>query len=61
MTDDSQERATQIAELVKRIAEQKRREAAASQALERARKSIERRERFVPKQIVPNKPIELSF
>jgi len=52
MTDDSQNRTAEIVELVKRIAEQKRREAAASQALERARKSIERRERFVPKQIV---------
>ena len=61
MTKDSQNRTVEIVELVKRIAEQKRREAAATQATERARKAIQRREQFVPKQVTPEKPVELNF
>jgi len=61
MTDDSQSRATEIVDFVKRIAEQRQRQAAAVQAAERARECIQRRERFVPKGIVPDKPVELNF
>lgn len=61
MTDNPHNRAVEIVDFVKRIAEQKHRQAAAIQATERARKSIQRREQFVPKEVLPDKPVDLSF
>jgi hypothetical protein len=53
--------AVEIAEFVKRMAEQQRRQADASEAVRRARESIRERQQFVPKQIPPTQSVRIGF
>jgi len=50
-----------IADFARKMAELKRRQAAASEAVRRAQEAIRAREQFVPKQILPAKSIETAF
>lgn len=48
-------------ELVRKVAEQKRRRAAATEAIAKARTNVRARQRFVPERISPVRPVEMRF
>ena len=61
MSGDTKSNLMETTELLKRVAEIKRRQVAASEAAQRARKAIEQRGSFVPKQITPAQRVMASF
>jgi len=61
MSENKPDRLTDITTLVKRIQDMKQREAAASRALDAARKAIRERGQFVPKRVAPIQRSDFSF
>ncbi len=62
MADDKLEsRIMKLTELVKRITEQKSREATALEAVRRARKIIQERGEFIPKRIKPAHTVQIRL
>ncbi len=58
---DENRKLMELTEFVKRIAEQKSRQASNSEAVQRARKAISERQHFTPKQISPPRATKFKF